>query len=157
MKRRPLELWLIWQHVEIRRRYHVGRLLHENGVYTFSYETKAYKRKLAEAVDNGYRPHLAFPDTKRIYTSRTLFGPFARRLPDSRRSDFHSVLQELRLLPDCTEMDILRATRGVLATDYYEFVSPILLRITSLIRCFYCSINFGACNFLDFTVNYQRT
>jgi hypothetical protein len=127
MRKRPFELWLIWQNVETRQRYHVGRLLHEDGVYTFSYETEGYRRKLAEAMDNGYRPHLAFPDTNRRYTSKTLFGPFARRLPDFRRPDYLSVLQDLGLSPECMEMDVLRATGGILATDSYEFVSPIIV------------------------------
>ncbi|KGX88218.1 HIRAN domain-containing protein [Pontibacillus litoralis] len=96
------------QNGEISQRYHVGRLLHEDGVYTFSYETKGYRRKLKEAMDNGYRPHLAFPDTNMTYTSNVLFGPFARRLPDSRRPDYSSVLRELGLSAECTEMDVLR-------------------------------------------------
>ncbi len=127
MRKRPFELWLIWQNVETRQRYHVGRLLHEDGIYTFLYEKNGYRRKLAEAMDNGYRPHLAFPDTNKTYTSRNLFGPFARRLPDHRRPDYPSVLGELGLSLECTEMDILRATGGILATDSYEFVSPILV------------------------------
>lgn len=128
MRKRPFELWLIWQNVETRQRYHVGRLLHnDDGIYSFSYETKGYRRKLAEAMDNGYRPHLAFPDTNKTYISHHLFGPFARRLPDSRRPDYSSVLREMGLSTECTEMDILRATGGILATDSYEFVSPIFI------------------------------
>lgn len=127
MRKRPFELWLIWQNVETRQRYHIGRLLHKDGVYIFSYEIKGYRRKLEEAMDNGYRPHLAFPDTNRTYTSNNLFGPFARRLPDSRRPDYSSVLRELGLSQECTEMDVLRATGGILATDSYEFVAPILV------------------------------
>lgn len=126
MRKRPFELWLIWQNVETRQRYHVGRLLHDDGVYTFLYETNQYRRKLAEAMDNGYRPHLAFPDINKTYTSMKLFGPFARRLPDTRRPDYPLVLRELGLSTECTEMDVLRATGGILATDSYEFVSPIL-------------------------------
>lgn len=127
MRKTPFELWLIWQNIETRQRYHVGRLLHQDGVYTFSYETSGYRRKLAEAMENGYRPHLAFPDTHRVYTSNKLFGPFARRLPDPRRPDYQIVLQELGLPLDSTEMDVLRATGGILATDSYEFVSPIIV------------------------------
>lgn len=127
MRKRPFELWLVWQNVETRQRYHVGSLLHEDGIYTFSYETKGYRRKLAEAMDNGYRPHLAFPDINKMYTSSTLFGPFARRIPDTRRPDYQSVLSDLGLSSECTKLDVLRATGGILATDSYEFVSPILV------------------------------
>lgn len=126
MRKKPFELWLIWQNIETRQRYHVGSLLHEDGVYTFSYETKGYRRKLAEAMENGYRPHLAFPDTKRVYTSAKLFGSFSRRLPDPRRPDYQTVLRDLGLPRDCTEMDVLRASGGILATDSYEFVPPII-------------------------------
>lgn len=125
MNKKAFELWLIWQNAETRQRYHVGRLLHKDGLYTFTYETNGYRRKLAEAMDNGYRPHLAFPDTNKVYTSNKLFGPFARRLPDPRRPDYQTVLQNLGLSNDCTEMDVLRATGGILATDSYEFVAPI--------------------------------
>ncbi len=127
MRKRPFELWLIWQNAETRQRYHVGRLLHQDGIYTFSYEKSGYRRKLAEAMENGYRPHLAFPDTNRVYTSNKLFGPFARRLPDSRRPDYQTILKDLGLPLDCTEMDLLRASGGILATDSYEFVSPIFI------------------------------
>lgn len=127
LKKRPFELWLIWQNVETRQRYHIGRLFHENGMYTFSYETKGHRRKLSEAMEKGYRPHLAFPDIHKTYTAKKLFGPFARRLPDTRRPDYLSVLRELGLSFECSEMDILRATGGILATDSYEFVSPIFV------------------------------
>lgn len=127
MKKRPIELWLIWQNVETRQRYHVGRLRYHNNIYTFSYETSGYRRKLAEAMDNGYRPHLAFPDTNKVYTSNKLFGPFSRRLPDPRRPDYHSVLRDLGLPKSTTEMAVLQATGGLLVTDSYEFVSPIIV------------------------------
>lgn len=127
MEKRPFELWLIWQNAETRQRYHLGKLFHEDGIYTFTYATDGYRRKLAEAMDNGYRPHLAFPDTNKVYTSNKLFGPFSRRLPDERRPDYEAILQELGLPSDSTEMDVLRATGGILATDSYEFVSPIFI------------------------------
>src|SRR5699024_528519 len=125
MKNESFELWLIWQNPETRQRYHVGNLLYEEGVYLFSYENGEYRRKLAEAMDNGYQTHLAFPDINKTYTSKNLFGPFSRRLPDSRRPDYQLVLQELGLSKEATELEVLRATRGILATDSYEFVSPI--------------------------------
>lgn len=127
MKKRPFELWLIWQNTETRQRYHIGNLLYKKGVYSFSYEQKGYRRKLAEAMDNGYLPHLAFPDIDKTYTSSRLLGPFARRLPDTRRPDYPTVLQELGLSREVTELEVLRATGGILATDSYEFVSPMIV------------------------------
>src|SRR5699024_8514383 len=127
MRKNSFELWLVWQNVETRQRYHVGRLLYEDNIYKFRYENQGYRRKLQEALDSGYRPHLAFPDTNKVYTSTKLFGPFARRLPDPRRPDYRNVLKSLGLSVRDNEMEVLHATGGVLATDSYEFVSPIVV------------------------------
>ncbi|WP_430734239.1 hypothetical protein [Fodinisporobacter ferrooxydans] len=94
----------------------------------FHYEWNEYRRKLPEAMDHGYSPHLAFRDTQKIYVSDVLFGPFARRLPDRRRPDFQLLLKEHGLSMDYTEMDLLRVTGGRLATDSYEFVAPIYVQ-----------------------------
>ncbi|MFD1039401.1 hypothetical protein ACFQ3N_13500 [Virgibacillus byunsanensis] len=51
--------------------------------------------------------------------------PFECWLSDRRRPDFDDLLQELGLPKDYTEMDLLQATGGRLATDSYEFVNPI--------------------------------
>ena len=137
MRQKPLELWLIWQNVETRQRYHIGRLLYKEGVYTFLYETNGYRRKLADAMDNGYQPHFAFPDTDKVYTSKTLFGPFARRLPDSRRPDYLSVLRDLGLTYENDQLSVLLATGGILATDSYEFVAPIVIEDTDFALDFF--------------------
>ncbi|MCP1359298.1 HIRAN domain-containing protein [Aneurinibacillus migulanus] len=120
----PTELWLIWQNPKTRQRYHVGSLLHDKERYVFYYVTKG-PRSLTDALNNGYRPHLAFPDVTKVYESTKLFPAFARRLPDRRRPDFMNILQELGLSVDYTVMDLLKATGGRLGTDNYEFVTPI--------------------------------
>ncbi|WP_163538154.1 HIRAN domain-containing protein [Gracilibacillus sp. YIM 98692] len=125
MEKKPFVLWLIWQNQETRQRYHVGNLFHEDGKYTFTYELSGKRRTLTEAMENGYKPHLSFRDVEKTYVSNRLFGPFARRLPDKRRPDFHEILKGYGLPLDYTEMDLLRATGGRLATDPYEFVAPI--------------------------------
>lgn len=125
MIKRPFVLWLIWQNVETRQRYHIGNLSSLNGEYTFSYELSGKRRTLLEAMENGYRPHLAFRDIYKVYKSDRLFDAFARRLPDKQRPDFNDILQSFGLSNDFTEMDLLRATGGRLATDPYEFVAPI--------------------------------
>jgi len=122
---RAFVLWLIWQNERTRQRYHIGNLEHLDGEYVFYYENRGKRRTLGEAMDVGYKPHLSFHNTERYYTSDVLFGPFARRLPDKRRPDYTAVLSGLGLTSDCTEMDLLRATGGRLATDSYEFVAPI--------------------------------
>ncbi|MGV3488545.1 MAG: HIRAN domain-containing protein [Tuberibacillus sp.] len=125
MVKRPFVLWLIWQNIETRQRYHIGNLSSLNGEYTFSYERSGKRRTLFEAMNNGYKPHLAFRDVNKVYKSDRLFDAFARRLPDKRRPDFQELLQSFGLSKDYTDMDLLRATGGRLATDPYEFVSPI--------------------------------
>ncbi|THE13996.1 DNA-binding protein [Bacillus timonensis] len=125
MEKKPYVLWLIWQNQDTRQRYHVGNLFHEDGKYTFSYELSGKRRTLFEAMESGYKPHLSFRNVEKTYVSDRLFGPFARRLPDKRRPDFNEILKDYGLPRDYTEMDLLRATGGRLATDPYEFVAPI--------------------------------
>jgi hypothetical protein len=125
MVKRPYVLWLIWQNIETRQRYHIGNLSSLNGEYTFSYELSGKRRTLFDAINDGYKLHLAFRDINKVYKSDRLFDAFARRLPDKRRPDFHELLQSFGLSKDYTDMDLLRATGGRLATDPYEFVSPI--------------------------------
>ncbi len=125
MTKRPFVLWLIWQNTETRQRYHIGNLSSVDGEFTFSYELSGKRRTLLEAMENGYRPHLAFRDIHKVYKSNRLFDAFTRRLPDKRRPDFKELLQSYGLSNDYTEMDVLRTTGGRLATDPYEFVAPI--------------------------------
>lgn len=120
------ELWLIWQNPHSRQRYHVGTLAHKENEYSFTYALNG-PRTLADALADGYRPHLAFPDTHKTYCSRTLFAAFSRGLPDANRPDFTRILNRVGLSPDHTHMDLLRATGGRLATDTYEFVAPVTL------------------------------
>lgn len=124
---RPFLLWLIWQNIYTRQRYHVGNLIHKDGLYVFQYENLNQHRGLKEALKDGYSPHLAFPDLNKVYASEKLFGPFLRRLPSPGRPDFEKLLSKYGLTKDCTEMDLLRATGGRLATDSYEFVHPVYI------------------------------
>jgi hypothetical protein len=127
VKNQPFVLWLIWQNIETRQRYHVGNLTSLNGKYTFSYVLSGKRRTLLEAIENGYQPHLAFRNIQKTYVSDRLFDAFSRRLPDKRRPDFNEVLLTLGLSKEYSEMDLLRATGGRLGTDPYEFVAPIII------------------------------
>lgn len=134
---RPQLLWLIWQNIETRQRYHVGNLIYQDDIYIFQYENIDKNRSLKAALDNGYNPHLAFPDLKMTYTSDHLFGPFARRLPNRNRPDFKKLLIKFGLDDNSTDMDFLSATGGKLATDSYEFVNPIFVKDNKFILDFY--------------------
>lgn len=131
MNNKSIELWLFWQNTITRQRYHVGTLIHDDDGFKFYYENTSERRKLKEAVKNGYQYHLAFPDLDKVYYSSKLFGPFARRIPDPRRPDYQVVLQNLGLTPNSSDMDILLASGGILATDDYEFVAPIQMDETN--------------------------
>ncbi len=122
---KPYVLWLIWQNKETRQRYHVGNLVHKDHEYYFQYEKQRKHRGLEEALENGYRPHLSFPDTEKVYFSQKLFGTFARRLPHKGRPDYQELLRKYSVPEDHTQLDLLRITGGKLATDTYELVQPI--------------------------------
>lgn len=120
------ELWLIWQNPHSRQRYHAGTLAHKENAYSFTYVLDG-PRTLTDALEDGYRLHLAFPERHKIYRSQALFNAFSRRLPDPNRPDFPRILNRVGLSPGHTPMDLLRATGGRLATDTYEFVPPTTL------------------------------
>ncbi|MGE6590696.1 HIRAN domain-containing protein [Bacillus mycoides] len=120
-------LWLIWQNIETRQRYHIGNLYHDQTGYYFEYEKSKKHRGLQEALEQGYCLHLAFPDLKKTYYSSFLFSAFSRRLPSTGRPDFNELLKHYGLSNDYTEMDLLRVTNGRLGTDSYEMVAPIFI------------------------------
>ncbi|MFT8318823.1 MAG: HIRAN domain-containing protein [Sporolactobacillus sp.] len=132
-------LWLIWQNNETRQRYHVGNLLYneKKRTYLFWYDQSGKHRGLADALKDGYNPHLSFPNLDKCYLSHTLFSPFQRRLPDAGRPDFLSLLKKFGLTKDYTEMDMLYVTGGRLATDSYEFVQPIIVQNNLMTINFY--------------------
>lgn len=59
----------------------------------------------------------AFPDVNKLYDSPELFSFFAHRLPDARRSDYREALAPSRSEPGTHPFELLRNTRGRLATD----------------------------------------
>ncbi len=134
-------LWLIWQNPNTRQRYHVGTLLKKGDVYYFEYEMKKKRRGLEEALKEGYTPHLAFPDLQGKYSSDHLFSAFSRRIPDRRRPDYEKIVKQYGLTPDHTELDLLRATGGRLATDTYEFVQPVYKMDNQFFLDFYIARN----------------
>lgn len=119
-------LLAVWQDEISRLYYHIGTLSHFDNHYEFVYtSTLAGQRKLGDAIERGYMIHPAFPETDKVYRSKTLFPAFNRRIPSSDRSDFHAILADLVLNESSSKMDILRATRGRLASDTYLFEQPL--------------------------------
>lgn len=119
-------LWLVWQNVNTRRKYHVGNLLYNPAEgYSFNYVNDKKHRGLEEALKNGFIRFLAFPDLERLYHSPFLFHAFSRRLPNKNRPDYDRLLSSYGLDKSAHEMELLRVTKGKTATDGFELVSPV--------------------------------
>lgn len=122
-------LLVVWQDEESRLYYHIGTLSNYDDYYEFTYtSSQPGLRKLGDALKAGYMIHPAFPKTDKVYRSKALFPAFDRRIPSSDRSDFKAILSDLGLNENPSKMEILRATRGRLASDTYSFEQPLRLR-----------------------------
>ncbi len=112
------EMWLIWKHPETRRRYKIGVLSEMDSKYVFKYVDP----ELNDATTVGFRCFPGFEDIKRTYESDELFANIETRLPNPGRADYLEILNSYNLEKDSDKMEILKATKGRLVTDNYEFV-----------------------------------
>lgn len=112
------ELWLIWKEPKSRKKYKIGLLYHEHGNYYFNYIKSGFN----DALEAGFDYFSGFPDIDKIYINPKLFGNIATRLPNTSRPDYLEILNSYNLDKNATDFDILKATRGKLVTDNYEFV-----------------------------------
>ncbi|MBU5343676.1 HIRAN domain-containing protein [Caldifermentibacillus hisashii] len=121
-------LLVTWKDTKSNLYYHVGTLNYDGEKYLFVYTIQSNShRKVKEALQNGYRPHPAFPDLHKEYISNKLFSAFDRRIPSHDRVDYDEVLKSLGLPKDADRMDILRETRGMISGDHYSFEEPLRL------------------------------
>mgnify|MGYP005780872841 CR=1 FL=1 len=111
------ELWLIWRQPDKRRRYKIG-LLSYNGSYTFKYVNP----ELDEALEDGFLFFPGFENLDKTYKSEKLFANVETRLPNSKRPDYLEILNIYGLNKNSSLFEILKATKGRLITDNYEFV-----------------------------------
>lgn len=112
------EMWLIWKHPETRRRYKIGNLNYNDEIYTFKYVNP----ELDDALNAGFKYFPGFEDIDKVYTSDVLFANIETRLPNVGRKDYLEILNSYNLEQDSTKLEILKATKGRLLTDNYEFV-----------------------------------
>lgn len=112
------KLWLIWKQPVSRRRYKIGELCCIKNGYSFNYTNP----ELDEAIKAGFNFFPGFEDTKKEYLSSELFANIDTRLPNTSRPDYLEILNSYGLERTSTKFDILKATRGRLLTDNYEFV-----------------------------------
>lgn len=111
-------MWLIWKHPETRRRYKIGVLSEIESKYIFKYVDP----ELNDATSAGFRYFPGFEDIKKTYESEELFANIETRLPNPGRADYLEILNSYNLEKDSDKMEILKATKGRLVTDNYEFV-----------------------------------
>lgn len=112
------EVWLIWKQPETRRRYKIGTLIYDNKEYIFKYVNP----ELNDALSEGFNYFPGFDSINKTYKSKEMFANIETRLPNSNRSDYLEILNSYGLEKDSTKLEILKATRGRLITDNYEFV-----------------------------------
>lgn len=114
------KLWLIWKDPKERKRYKVGVLEKGSDCYTFKYVNP----ELNIAKEAGFDYYPGFEDTNKIYKNKELFFNIENRLPNKKRPDYLDILNAYNLDFDSDSMAILKATKGRLITDTYEFVEP---------------------------------
>lgn len=112
------EMWLIWKQPITRRRYKIGTLSYEAGVYSFNYVNP----ELNSAIEAGAKCFPGFDDIHETYKSNELFANIETRLPNVGRPDYLEILNSYNLEMNSTKLEILSATKGRLITDNYEFV-----------------------------------
>lgn len=112
------EFLLIWKNPETRRRYKIGILSYVDNEYIFRYVNPEFDDAIN--IDFCYFP--GFEDINKEYRSFELFANIETRLPNSTRPDYLEILNAYGLESTSTKLEILKATKGRLITDNYEFV-----------------------------------
>ncbi len=112
------ELWLIWKDPVSYEGYKVGSLVKENNKYIFRYVNP----ELNDAIKLGFKYFPGFEDLTKTYESEILFPNIYTRLPNKKRPDYLELLNYYNLEKGLNDFDILKATRGSVITDGYEFV-----------------------------------
>lgn len=112
------KLWLIWKQPQTRRRYKIGILEYKDNEYSFKYVNP----ELEDAQKVGFDYFPGFSDINMEYKNSDLFANIQTRLPNKNRPDYLDILNSYGLDSKSSKFDILKATKGRLITDNYEFV-----------------------------------
>lgn len=111
-------LFLVWREPESRAQYKIAQLSYDGFSHRFRYDHEGLQLALSHGFSLAQFPLAkAFPDIHKEYESVDLFPAFAHRLPHPNRPDYQEVLSRFQLRPDAHPFEILRKTRGRLATD----------------------------------------
>lgn len=115
-------LYLVWREPETRAQHKIGELSYDGFHYKFRYDLEECRLASSQGFSlDRFSLGPAFPDLNKQYESVELFPAMAHRLPNPARSDYREVLQRFKLTPRSHPFDILRRTRGKLATDQLSF------------------------------------
>lgn len=141
-------LFLIWKSEKERTQLIVGELS-RNGHYEFK-----YSEHINEALKEGFKPLVEFPDLSKTYTSELLFPTFASRLPDEKRRDMSQILDKYGL-KEFNSYELLKQSGARLPIDSYEFIDPILDPNQTFERTFYLAgvRHYLLCGGLDCTTS----
>lgn len=112
------EMWLIWKQTKTKKRFKVGILTYDNEVYTFNYVNP----ELNDAKQAGFNYFPGFEDVCKTYTDEEMFANIETRLPNPSRADYLEILNAYNLGMNSSKLEILKATKGRLITDNFEFV-----------------------------------
>ncbi|MBL3625873.1 HipA domain-containing protein [Bacillus sp. RHF6] len=117
-------LLMIWKDEESRSRFVVGELKYNSVFDTYIFKYK--KPEVYEAKKKGFKDYPNFPNIDETYNSEgKLFVSIKNRLPKPKRKDYPQILDRYGLESTASELEILEATRGRLATDNFEFIQSI--------------------------------
>lgn len=86
--------------------------------YAFKYTNP----EVDDAVKAGFLYFPGFPELDKTYENDELFANILTRLPNKSRPDYLEILNSYNLEINSSNLEILKATKGRLITDNYEFV-----------------------------------
>jgi len=112
------KLYVVWRDPESRAQLKIGEFSYDGFVYQFRYDPELLRVAASHGFSFEQSPlSRAFPDVNKLYDSPEIFSFFAHRLPDERRSDYREALAPSQSVPGTHPFELLRNTRGRLATD----------------------------------------
>ena len=90
----------------------------KKNIYTFSYVNP----ELSDTIKVGFKDFPGFGNIHKTYKSNELFANILTRLPNKSRPDYLEILNSYNIEIDSSNLEILKATKGRLLTNNFEFV-----------------------------------
>ncbi len=78
---------VVWTDYKQKKNYIIGRLVHDEH-YQFRYN----QNQIYDAIKNGFRPFVEFPNIDLTYVSKEIFKTFAIRIPSINRDEIDNYL-----------------------------------------------------------------